>query len=55
VTFVAVLIALALTGALGAKLGGSPALRPTVRVVVGGALALAATFIIGSLLGTNVA
>ncbi|MCP2032362.1 VIT1/CCC1 family predicted Fe2+/Mn2+ transporter [Okibacterium sp. HSC-33S16] len=55
VTFVAVLIALALTGAMGAKLGGSPALRPTVRVVVGGALALAATFAIGSLLGTTVA
>ncbi|MFU8945169.1 VIT family protein [Mycetocola zhadangensis] len=55
VTFVAVLIALALTGAMGAKLGGSPALRPTIRVVIGGALALGATFAIGSLLGTTVA
>lgn len=54
-TFVAVLVALALTGALGAKLGGSPLLRPTIRVVVGGALALGATFAIGSLLGTTVA
>ncbi|SFN38177.1 VIT1/CCC1 transporter family protein [Mycetocola miduiensis] len=54
-TFVAVLLALALTGALGARLGGSPMLRPTIRVVVGGALALAATFVIGSLLGTTVA
>jgi VIT1/CCC1 family predicted Fe2+/Mn2+ transporter len=55
ITFGAVLLALALTGALGARLGGSPMLRPTVRVVVGGALALAATFAIGSLLGTTVA
>ncbi|MET4639980.1 VIT family protein [Mycetocola sp. 2940] len=54
-TFTAVLLALALTGALGAKLGGSPLLRPTIRVVVGGALALGATFAIGSLLGTTVA
>lgn len=55
VTFAAVLIALALTGALGARLGNSPMLRPTIRVVVGGALALGATFLIGSLLGTTVA
>lgn len=53
ITFVAVLVALAATGALGARLGGSPMLRPTVRVVVGGALALAATFAIGWLLGTT--
>jgi VIT1/CCC1 family predicted Fe2+/Mn2+ transporter len=53
VTFVAVLLALAGTGALSARIGGSPWLRPTVRVVVGGAIALAATFLIGTLLGTT--
>jgi VIT1/CCC1 family predicted Fe2+/Mn2+ transporter len=53
VTFAAVLVALALTGATGARIGGSPWLRPTVRVVVGGALALAATYLIGTLLGTT--
>jgi vacuolar iron transporter family protein len=53
VTFAAVLIALAGTGALSARIGGSHWLRPTVRVLVGGALALAATFIIGTLLGTS--
>jgi VIT1/CCC1 family predicted Fe2+/Mn2+ transporter len=53
VTFAAVLIALALTGAASARIGGSPWVRPTVRVVVGGALALAATFLIGTLLGTT--
>jgi VIT1/CCC1 family predicted Fe2+/Mn2+ transporter len=53
-TVLAVLVALALTGAAGARLGGSPLLRPTLRVVAGGALALAATFAIGRLLGTTV-
>ncbi|WP_460775132.1 VIT1/CCC1 transporter family protein [Microbacterium sp. GXF7504] len=53
-TFVLVLVALALTGALGARLGSSPMLKPTLRVVIGGALALAATFLIGTLLGTTV-
>jgi len=53
-TFAAVLLALAITGATGGYLGGSPLLRPTVRVVVGGAIALATTFLIGRLLGTTV-
>jgi VIT1/CCC1 family predicted Fe2+/Mn2+ transporter len=53
VTFVAVLIALALTGALGARIGGSSKSRATLRVVIGGALALAATFVIGMLLHTG--
>jgi vacuolar iron transporter family protein len=51
VTFAIVLIALALTGAAGARLGGGPAARASLRVVLGGALALTATFAIGSLLG----
>jgi VIT1/CCC1 family predicted Fe2+/Mn2+ transporter len=53
VTFVAVLVALALTGALGARIGGGSKARATVRVVIGGALALAATFLIGTLLHTT--
>ena len=53
-TFVAVLVALAITGATGGYLGDSPISRPMVRVVVGGALALVATFLIGRLLGTTV-
>jgi VIT1/CCC1 family predicted Fe2+/Mn2+ transporter len=53
-TFVAVLVALAITGATGGYLGDSPISRPMVRVVVGGALALTATFLIGRLLGTTV-
>ncbi|MER3390016.1 MAG: VIT family protein [Microcella sp.] len=54
ITFAATLLALALTGALGARLGGSAWLRPTVRVVVGGAIALIVTFAIGALLGTTI-
>jgi VIT1/CCC1 family predicted Fe2+/Mn2+ transporter len=53
-TFAAVLIALVITGAAGGYLGSSPLLRPTVRVVLGGAIALATTFLIGRLLGTTV-
>ncbi|MGV3712120.1 VIT1/CCC1 transporter family protein [Pseudolysinimonas sp.] len=52
-SFAVVLVALAVTGAAGARLGGSPMLRPTMRVVVGGALALGATFLLGTLLGTT--
>jgi vacuolar iron transporter family protein len=53
ITVVTVLVALGLTGAAGARLGGAPALRPTLRTVVGGGLALAATWSIGLLLGTT--
>jgi VIT1/CCC1 family predicted Fe2+/Mn2+ transporter len=53
VTFIAVLLALAVTGTVSAHIGGSAPLRATIRVVVGGALALGATFLIGSLLGTT--
>src|SRR3954447_8837534 len=53
VTVVVVLLALALTGAVGARLGRAPALRPTLRVLVGGALALAVTYGLGVLLDTS--
>jgi len=53
VTFAAVLIALAVTGALGAHLGGAPRGRAAIRLVLGGALALAATYALGTLLDTS--
>ncbi|MCU1478165.1 MAG: hypothetical protein JWQ64_2858 [Subtercola sp.] len=53
ITFAVVLVALAATGVTGAVLGGSRVVRATLRVVIGGALALVATFVIGSLLGTS--
>ncbi|WP_165064126.1 VIT1/CCC1 transporter family protein [Marisediminicola senii] len=53
VTFVVVLLALAGTGLTSARIGGNPAVRPTLRIVIGGALALAATFAIGTALGVS--
>ena len=52
-TFLAVLVALGVTGATGANLGQSSKRRAAVRVVVGGALALAATYSVGALLGAS--
>ncbi|WP_245581269.1 VIT1/CCC1 transporter family protein [Propionicicella superfundia] len=53
ITFAAVLVALALTGSLSAHIGGSGKRRATLRLVGGGLLALLATWLIGSLLGTT--
>jgi VIT1/CCC1 family predicted Fe2+/Mn2+ transporter len=50
-TFVSVIVALALTGGIGAYVGGSPLIRPILRVTIGGAAALAVTFGLGSLIG----
>lgn len=52
VCFAAVLVALVLTGTISATVGGAGRVRATLRVVVGGALALAATFLVGRLLDT---
>jgi len=54
VTFVAVLIALGLAGALSARIGGSDIRRAVLRVVIGGALGLAFTYGIGHLFGTAI-
>ena len=54
VTFVIVLVALAITGALGARMGGAPPLRAAMRVTLGGAVGLALTYGIGTLFGTQV-
>lgn len=54
VTVVAVLLALAVTGATSALIGGAPAGRAVARNVLGGGLALAVTYLIGHLVGTVV-
>lgn len=54
VCVVVTLIALAITGAISAKLGGAKPGRAVVRLVIGGGLALAGTFAVGSLFGTAV-
>ena len=48
------LVFLAILGALGARVGQAPMLRPVVRVTFWGAMAMAVTIAIGSLLGTTV-
>jgi VIT1/CCC1 family predicted Fe2+/Mn2+ transporter len=53
ITVVATIVSLAITGATAAKIGGAPVPRATARVVIGGALALAATYLIGALLDTT--
>jgi len=53
-TFVTVLIALAVTGYVAAWLGGANRGRAVVRTMIGGALALVATYLVGSLFGTTV-
>ncbi|MDJ0337679.1 VIT family protein [Cryobacterium sp. PH31-O1] len=53
-TFVAVLIALVVTGWLSAHLGSSPKPRAIARIVIGGILALAVTYVIGALIGGSV-
>jgi VIT1/CCC1 family predicted Fe2+/Mn2+ transporter len=54
VTFVVVLLALAMTGAVSAKLGSARIARAVARLVAGGALAMAVTFGIGQLVGAGV-
>jgi VIT1/CCC1 family predicted Fe2+/Mn2+ transporter len=53
-TFATVLVALALTGAVSARLGGSDVRRAVVRLVIGGAIGLAFTYAIGRLFGTAI-
>jgi VIT1/CCC1 family predicted Fe2+/Mn2+ transporter len=52
-TFVAVVVALAITGSLSAWVGRAPVLRATGRVVVGGLIAMAITFAVGHIFRIN--
>ena len=42
-----------MTGAVAARIGGAAPGRAMIRTVIGGALALAATFAVGTLLDTS--
>lgn len=55
VTVATVLLALVITGALSARLGGAPWGRAVVRNVVGGGLALTVTYVVGHLVGAAIA
>jgi len=52
ITFAAVLLALAITGGISARIGGANARRTLLRVALGGALGLGVTYGIGHALGT---
>ncbi|SER63876.1 VIT1/CCC1 transporter family protein [Corynebacterium cystitidis] len=54
VAFVVTLLALATTGVISAKLGGARPGRAALRLVIGGALALGFTFLVGLLFGETV-
>ena len=54
VTVVAVVLALAGTGWASAKLGSSPPAKAVLRNVAGGLLAMVVTYLIGSLVGTQI-
>ena len=49
VTFISVLLALAITGSISARVGNAPVIRAVFRVVAGGALAMIVTYGIGKL------
>ncbi|SFB14362.1 VIT1/CCC1 transporter family protein [Cellulomonas marina] len=52
VTVVAVVAALVLTGVLSARFGGAPVVRAVLRNVLGGGVAMAVTYGVGTLVGS---
>jgi len=54
VTGAAVLIAMAMTGLVSARLGRTPVMRSVLRNMVGGLLALAITYGVGKIAGTQI-
>jgi vacuolar iron transporter family protein len=54
ITFVAVVVALAVTGSVSARMGGAPRLPAVLRNVGVGALAMGVTYGVGLLVGTSV-
>ena len=53
VTFVGVIVALAVTGSVSAWFGQAHRLRAVLRLLIGGALAMGATWAIGAALGAS--
>lgn len=51
-TFASVVVALMITGFVSARLGKAPALRAVLRNVIGGAVAMVITYVIGRFAGT---
>ncbi len=53
ITFIAVIVALAVTGTISAKVGNANIARAVIRVVCGGALAMVVTYCVGRLFGVS--
>jgi len=53
VAFLSVLVALVITGIISAKVGQANILRATIRIVIGGALAMIVTYSIGKFFGVK--
>ncbi|MBP7820619.1 VIT family protein [Candidatus Saccharibacteria bacterium] len=53
ITFASVILALAITGIISAQVGGANKAKATLRVVIGGALAMLVTYEIGQLFNIN--
>ena len=51
---VVALVLLAVTGAVGGRIGGASMIRAAMRVLVGGGLAMGISALIGDLVGTNI-
>jgi len=51
-TFASVVVALMITGFASARLGGAPVVRAVLRNVIGGAVAMVITYLIGMVAGT---
>jgi VIT1/CCC1 family predicted Fe2+/Mn2+ transporter len=54
ITVAVALVALVSLGAIGARLGGAPRGRAAIRVVIGGAAAMALTTLVGNLFGAAI-
>ena len=54
ITFAAVIVALSLTGVISAKVGAANKLRATLRVIIGGVIAMVVTYAIGKLVGVSI-
>lgn len=52
---IAALVGLGTLGAVGAHLGGAPRLRPAMRVLLGGAAAMAISWLVGQAFNVSVA
>jgi VIT1/CCC1 family predicted Fe2+/Mn2+ transporter len=53
ITFISVVVALAITGILSAKVGGANIVKATTRVILGGVVAMTVTYFIGKLFAVS--